>query len=470
MSAALALQVARLSQSALALQATQLIVQQVARPVEQASASDIQLRVTESTEDFGDAQGPLSMDRLHRCLEQATGFQRGRDKVERIGLLVADAYEPRPDFFGLMFDADFSPSFGNPWATTPREGCAVFVGGIESRRSANKARLDEVLYTAIHELAHVFNIQHSEPPSYMAQSADRSQPFDLETCRFNRLECDLLAQCSTSRHIWPGGSAFGDLGLLASANAPVPAADADPLRLEIGISQSSFWAFEPVELDVSLRSAANAQGRSAVRDMLDPGYREFRIWIEEPDGRRRFYRAPKHFCRTRRRITLQPEDSLTRDITLFGESGAYTFRVAGVHRVWASFAVSPHRTLESNRLEVEVRPLRTGDSYCAAAADLLCRPAVARLLFHRELGRSRRNWLGALSDFCSAFPRQPGTAMVRYGMGRALARCAEALNVVGHGSASTTRQARAHLRAAAKRAQLGDYRRWRAERCLDAMG
>ena len=468
MSASLNLRVVQLAKTAWAQAATDLIVEKVAHPIEEASDGDIQLSVKRQVVEAGNSSGTVSTDQLHRHLEKATGFQRGSKRVDNIGLLVADAYQPRPDFFGLMFDSKFSPSFEDPWASTPREGCAVFLGGIEAGRSSKQARLDEALYTAIHELAHVFNIQHSDPPSYMAQSAGLPQAFNLSDRKFTEQERKLLAQCSTSKHIWPGGSAFEDLGTLVAANASTLSLAQTDLRLEVGVSQDSFWAFEPVELDVVLRLGTHARAPVAIRDKLDPGYHEFKIWIEEPSGERRIYRTPKHFCGTKRNISLLPGGAFKRDITLFGESGAYTFRTAGRHRVWVTLALSHRKFLISNQVEIEVRPERPDDRYFAAASGLLRRDPVAQLLFHRELDRSRRRWLGVLEEFCIAFPRRPSTAMIRYALGCSLTRHADALRAAGRASGAVTRASRMHLKAAAARKQIGDYRCQRAERHLAA--
>ena len=65
--------------------------------------------------------------------------------MTQIGLLLAGQYQPRPDFFGLMFDEDFVPGTSNPWVSTPREGCAVFLTPISARRSGGDF-IDEVIY------------------------------------------------------------------------------------------------------------------------------------------------------------------------------------------------------------------------------------------------------------------------------------------------------------------------------------
>lgn len=267
----------------------------ISSPFAVGSAGDLVLkpRVVDGTA-LADANLPVSVgsDMLHSALEAVTGRQRREKQVSRIGLLLAGEYEPRPGFFGYMFDEAFVPGSSDPGELTPREGCAVFLSAIDRKRQGGDF-IEEVIYTSVHELGHVFNQQHSSPQSFMATSADELNPFKTATCAFNPHEQALLSKCSASRFIWPGGSAFGDLGDLGPGlAAPADAENApNTLSLTVSFARDAFWPFEPVEMDVAL---SVTEGDSQwVPDYLDPGYEDFVIWIEDPSGERRRYRSPR---------------------------------------------------------------------------------------------------------------------------------------------------------------------------------
>ena len=399
-----------------------------------------------------------------------TGRQREAAKVTHIGILLAGEYGPRPDFFGLMFDEAFVPGSSDPGELTPREGCAVFLGAIDRKRQGD-GFIQEVQFTGTHELGHVFNQQHSNPRSFMAVSADRMSPFDVGSCAFNKREQSLLGQCSTSRFIWPGGSAFGDLGDLAT-NAAVDGAAANSgtgLTLTIGTDRDAFWPFEPMELDVTISCSRATRSRD-VPDMIDPGYDAFTIWIEEPSGERRRYRSPKHYCRHKSKVRISHDKPFRRDISIFGESGAFTFRRVGVHRVWAQFQVSPSNVLHSNLIELNVLAPTIRDSY-KAAKQVFHRHDIAQLLYYRRLTAERLSAISSLDTFVSAFPRARSNATAHYAIGRSLEDWA---------SSRTTRSdtppreiveaARHHLRRAVRSTTLGDHRRERAEHALLRLG
>lgn len=413
--------------------------------------------------------GDIQEDHLHRTLEALTGQQRRVPKVTRIGLLLAGQFHARPDFFGLMFDEDFIPGTSNPWVSTPREGCAVFLSAIAARRSG-PAFIDEVVYTAIHELGHVLNLQHSDEPSYMATSASRTDPFPLSNCGFDSLQQGMLSECSTSRFIWPGGSAFGDLGPFAFATNPLDASAnaAEPLQLRVGIQQDAFWPFEPIELDIELSLRGRGGARAYVPDMLDPGYQRFRIWIEEPSGERRRYLSPRHYCDHPGRITVTPNAPMRRDISIFGQSGGFCFQRAGLHKVFATFEISPRRVLRSNTLEVMVRQ-PGNSSYYAAAKSAMTDYDLGRLLYYRTLGGAHQNKLRRLTQLCEDFPRQAVLANVQYAAGRACARFANEQRRNNQSEQRMERQAATLLKAAVRKKALGDHRRAHAEVVLQAL-
>ena len=406
MTSRLKLHVGSLTQRSGTAEAVQRILREVAPPIVAASAQDIQLTVVDEgtvTVPGMQTEGALPSETLHAALRRMTGIQTNARHIKHIGLLVADRFDPAKNSFGLMFDTAFEPRSSDASHRKAREGCAVFLGGIEDGRTTPASFLDEVVFTAVHELAHVFNIQHGPRPSYMFPLAAFGQ-VALSDAAFSSTESWLLSQCSTDDHIYPGNSAFKDLGSLLSltypgapANAPAEAPD---LELRIGLQHKRFWNFEPVELDVELSTTSLRP--LSVPDALDCGYSMFRVWIEEPDGERRFMRSPRHYCSPRGELEISVGKPFRRDISFFGESGGYTFRKAGVHRVHATFAIDDRRTIGSNVIELEILPQAPGDPAYLEARSTLVQSQVARMLYYRRLTPARMAQMGKVNAYCES--------------------------------------------------------------------
>jgi hypothetical protein len=466
MTAALNLHVGVLTRRLGTDEAVRRILREVVPPIVRASGRDIRLTVIDEgqvTVPGMQTEGPLVSETLHAALERMTGNQTDVSRITEIGLLVADRYEPSKGSFGMMFDKAFNPASSNRSQRKAREGCAVFLGGIEAARAPADV-LDEVVFTAVHELAHVFNIQHGARPSYMFQSAAFGQ-VALADAAFSGTESWLLSKCSSNDHIFPGRSAFADLGDLVSLVRPGTPANAPPFDLRIGLQYSRFWNFEPVELDVEL-STASVQPLS-VPDGLDCGYGAFRIWIEEPDGEKRFLRSPRHYCSPRGTLAISADQPFRRDISIFGESGGYTFRKAGVHRVHATFEFDGRSTISSNVIELEILPQAPDDPFYVDAQATLAQSQVARLLYYRRLTPPRLAQMRKVAAFCEKYGRHPASAFAHYGAGRALARAAvERAGRGGNDIAALVSAAMHHLTSAARRKQLGDHRRRHVEEAL----
>ena len=74
------------------------------------SGGDIRLNLIRKEGNlYADFGGNLTSAQLHIALEATTGRQWNKQQISNIGLLIADGYSHRPDFFGLMFDSDFNP-------------------------------------------------------------------------------------------------------------------------------------------------------------------------------------------------------------------------------------------------------------------------------------------------------------------------------------------------------------------------
>ncbi|MEQ1515124.1 MAG: hypothetical protein ABL931_01390 [Usitatibacteraceae bacterium] len=450
------------------------IVESIAEPFDRFSGRDIRLKPYLFKQDMpGDFSGPMSNIMMHTALEAVTGDQTRQTDIKNLGLLIADSYEYRDDFLGLMFDMDFEPSGSNIGALTAREGCALFLEGINQVRSGEDF-FREALYTAVHEVGHVFNLQHSDPPSFMAQSASEKNAFRFNTSTFNPFESTLLAQCSKSEYIRPGGSAFGNLGPLGGAleYTEEDAANAKvKFELRVRMSHEAFHAFEPVELDVELSLAEPKVKRAVIPDKLDPGYEEFVIWIEEPDGARRRYQSPQHFCGQKKTVTLATNSSVKRDINIFGERGAYTFRKCGVHRVWVTFKASSRQVVRSNVVECCVLPWVTEGEFNLQGQKLLSTRSIAKLLYHRRFVPRRMQTLARLIDFCTAFDNRPSVHFARYSIGRALVDKARRASKRNLPVAAIVRQANEILKKSSRSPHLGDHRQSRiVNDCVELAG
>src|SRR5216684_1557952 len=73
----------------------------------------------------------------------------------KIGLLLADQYQPAKDQYGIMFDLNASPGFYGP-----RQGCALFLTAIDLVTDATSFA-NFVAFTAIHEFGHALNLWHT---------------------------------------------------------------------------------------------------------------------------------------------------------------------------------------------------------------------------------------------------------------------------------------------------------------------
>lgn len=377
--------------------------------------------------------------------------------VTTIGLLFAASYRPKNGIFGYMFDLG-GP--GSDFGAVPREGCAVFVEAIRPHRPGPSFE-DEVTFTAIHELGHVFNLWHvDDSVNFMAPSkldAGFSAPFgwvDAHTDFLLRLP---------DKHVQPGGSVFGARGGFGPSDADGENSPRDPdtfgLELSVEMSQREFRPFEPVELDIELRVASGVSRKFQVPDAVDPAYSSFEVWIEEPSEERRRYRSTKHFCTPAQTLTVSRKRPFRRDLTIFGEAGGYTFRSLGIHKVWARFRVAGHGWIVSNLLEVNVLPRERGERFELFEA-ILRDSSVASLLFHRSRplrGEKRKR----IDKLIETFEDAPAASAVRYAQGRAFLRHAERAKSAA-AAAPHLSMARRYLTIAADDHLLSSNRRRRA--------
>lgn len=397
---------------------------------------------------------------LHSALGALVNdFQRGA----AIGLIFARRYRPYPDALGVMFDRGFATQ-DDPYGAAnefaiPRQGCAVFLDKIAAVRGGyGAAAVDEALYTAIHELGHVFNLVHNfQEPNFMAGSATAPRPIGF--LKFTDADKMQLASCSRSSAVAPGGAPFrdrnGSYNSIAASRPSRPTA----ITLDIDLVRRPILPFEPLELDITIRAEQSGPG-ATVPDEIDPGYPRFRIWIERPSGERTLYRSPRHYCPSGRTFRLRAGEVFRRDVSIFGQSGGYTFASPGEYRIYAELDVAPRQTIRSRKRTLEV--VAPGPQLTHRS--VLARPEVARVLYYRRAALNSRG-PRILREFRTDHRRDPNGAFVDYSLGRLYAMHAQRAKRADTRD-EHARVAKQFLRRAADHAFLGKNARRRAQDLL----
>ena len=377
----------------------------------------------------------------------------------KIGLLLAMSYQAVPQAFGVMFDINGAP--GEPFG--PRQGCAVFLEGMfHSRAWASDAEFaDFVTYVAIHEIGHAFNLWHELTPSFMFPN---SNPNNFAAVGFTGDQDSYLATADgpDGAFILPGLTPFGQRGPHAPTGIDngatlLPGLPEDT-ALRIALSRKELWSFEALELELRF---GNPSRDIAVPDVFDPRHDDFRIWITTPRGERRRYRPQTRVCVASGERVLKAGEPYERDISIFVQSGGYTFDEAGVFSV----QVELHHdggVLRSNTASCEVKRGDPGDPEFRAAQDVLRSPAGATLLRFRHKPPTVPEYERLLA-FVKAFPVSPAAAAIHYALGRALLKSADKTPPAAPRFTWLNEHGRVHLARALEHRDLGLHARRIAE-------
>jgi hypothetical protein len=372
-----------------------------------------------------------STSNLQRTLRKfVSSGQKPGLEVEEIVILFADKFEGDDRLLGLMFDSGFS---GNEsYDSVPRQGCAIFVDAIRTHRPNPKEFERQLEYTTVHELGHLFNLWHIQGKNFMAKSRGGQKAYGDEYFQFHEEHKKYLRTVSSCEYFHPGGSDFGERGTVGVDDRDnedrVPEKN---LKLTLSMDPEEFWAFEPVELDVSLRLSPSSDRKFiTVPDRIDPGYEEFELWIEEPDGARRRYRPCNHYCEKPKNRNISRKQPFLRDISIFGQSGGYTFNRAGPHKIWAVFRLPQKRFIRSNILKVTVKPDdREGSQYHRLYQELT-HPGIPGLLFYRP-GVFKKDLMKLLIEISGHYRNSFTGPLVDYALGRMFF---SALNMLSSGN------------------------------------
>jgi hypothetical protein len=362
----------------------------------------------------------VNMHGLHKALRELLPAETKHDLgINHVGILFADRYRNDDGLFGLMFDDGFHGA--SRARRNPRQGCAVFLRAIAHHRAEDNVE-KEALFTAGHELGHVFNLWHtSDPTSFMSRPRSESawpsyyQSFHATHRRF-------LSHCGESAKVHPGGSEWGDRGDLGPTGGDPESRTrrATGPQLQISTYEKEIWAFEPIELDVRLRLPKTRRSSLRLPNTFDPGYDRFALWVERPDGTRTRYKPPRYYCGTLTTQKLSPGETWQRDLSVFGQSGGYTFAAPGEYSLRVSWQVSERCILQSNAVRFFVKPGLFQFAWFRELRKVMQRTDVAELLFYRTLSSHRKEaeLLAAVGERKSA---KDFRGALHYALGRAYA-------------------------------------------------
>jgi hypothetical protein len=264
-----------------------------------------------------------------------------------------------------------------------------------------------MIHTSIHELGHVFNLQHDQAQSSFMGDNTLHRGFTAGDCGHLR--------AAAQRHpdYAPGGSNFAqfEFGTLPGSGARI----ADNLELTAQVERKSFLLGEPVALNLEL--AVVGKKAVVVPDELDPGFETLRIWYENPLGERLLYRSRNVLCRTgSRRVTLSPGMTLENNPRIsLGRKGP-TMRHPGEYRVWAEFGGTKgrlSRIVRSPVVSFEVRAPRSDEEIEISAALRL--PGMAACIVDKS-GRLRSRERRLLQNLVHRYPKHPALQHARYAL------------------------------------------------------
>ena len=405
---------------------------------------------------------------LHEELRALGGNEKGVLPIENLGVIFAPKFAFGDDVFGVMFDTGFPDEFTEGASSddiaVPREGCAVFVDSIRQARSPASEEDAQIAYTVVHELGHLFNRVHEEAaPCFMNSSPAGSAAPDPTAHRFLDDDIAAMARCETDHSVQPGRKGFAGGNFDRKTRE-----DVSELALSVSLPVQDVYFWEPFEMEVEVSLPKRAKAKSAkFPDELDPAFRRFRVWIEEPNGERRLYRPTKHFCDTQKRRSLARGESFRRDISIFGQSGGYTFRTPGIYRVWATLEVRPGRVLVSKMKDLCIKPDYLSDSRARIRLDELRKVARAagHMFFYRS-GQMRKRHRAALESLWKTCPGAHLGASAAYALGRWYEHLARRTT---RSLPTWYRRAEPLLADVMERAVLNPHRCQRAAECLQAI-
>ena len=172
-----------------------------------ASTNAIQLSVSVSNAPPPYPQGtPVSAYQLHASLTNITG---NSPTPLNIAVLYGSTYGVPWDAaaraaFGVMFDCGFKTyDDPNDVMQLPRIGCAVFLDTIAAQRQPAQFA-DEVVFTTLHELGHLFNLGHIQDGMNIMTTGGSTSVVDQRFWDFEVVQKSWLQNCGFDSRVTPG--------------------------------------------------------------------------------------------------------------------------------------------------------------------------------------------------------------------------------------------------------------------------
>lgn len=139
---------------------------------------------------------------IQRVIAEVLPADPERPTTEIALVFARSWHRSSADLLGLMFDRKgIEPALGEYLTSDgiPRQACAVFLDALAGKHKTPA----QILHTAIHEIGHVYNLQHDlAQESFMGDATD--------AIGFNGEDCARLVKAAEG--VWdyaPGGVAFG---------------------------------------------------------------------------------------------------------------------------------------------------------------------------------------------------------------------------------------------------------------------
>lgn len=431
------------------------------------SSHDINLKIDISRLQKGNISGDNCGDyELNEALESLLPIDgAGVILTNTIGLIFANRFKDT-NMFGLMFDTGGFGGYGGGEShrEIQRQGGAVFVDAINESLQNNEANVkDQIVFTAIHELGHVFNLWHiDKPTSFMTQS-EPGKPYNNKAYHFDDAHVKFLARCSSDEHVRPGGKyGWGERGGGYPGRRGEVPTDAkrrpSGIEMRIDIQPREFFRFEPIQMDLLIRLKPGTSRSKTIPREVDPGYDNFIIWITDPNGERRRYKPTAMYCKNFQTIDITQDSPYNRDITVFGQRGGYTFHETGVHRIQAELRLSGYAALFSDEIEVNVLSEDIGDRACKDLRTALTVPSIAKMMFYKA-GDIESSAVVHAKEIVARHHCTSAAAGFHYAFGRAVLRRSENTLTERQPKKDLIRMALLHLNRALDHQSLSSHRK-----------
>ena len=359
-------------------------------------AAGVEMRIVEDQTDITRVDS-LRLSDLHALLNTHRSLIP-EDGEEHIYMLVVTEDDDSPDTLGIMFD------FGaNDENDAPRESFAVFESAHEQMPGGVTR---EMLLTSAHELAHVFNLHHTDwdgasftrsatVESYsltdtvlwrLSESSAQhlaAHPERLVAPGAGNLPFGLIGQSHADRHktsprenysivsddtsMLRRGASINASAAIRTKLAPVnDVSGKTPLRLLIKSVKDSYVVGEPVTLTVAVVNAGD-ESRDVI-PLLSPEYGFLSVLVRGP-GQEEFRPFTPPVLREARMAglsrTLPPKDVMIDDAKVFFGSNGWTFEMPGNYEIQATFPADAEFSsdvIRSETLRISVKAPGAGSA------------------------------------------------------------------------------------------------------------